>query len=175
LHNDYRLNPEQLGPANIKILVSLLAPEQAIKSIVDLFSKKEVEDLYASPVEATNYYIERLKALADFCRSVNQSYTYYDAELLQAEPEMLLPKLTDWLELDSPLSERYQLFSQTGEAGKGDSSGLIHSGKIEKTRTDYSHIRLREEELSSALAVYRDCRSTIIDHAADLLTNRSQA
>jgi hypothetical protein len=175
LHNDYRLDPERLGLADIKILVSLLQPEQTIKSIVDLFKKKEVEDLYASPVAATHYYIERVKTLADFCRSVRQPYYYYDAELFQAAPEILLSRLTDWLELDSPLSERYQLFSQTGKAGKGDSSEFIRSGKIEKTRFDYSHIHLPEEALNGALAIYRDCRSIIIDHAADSLTSRSQA
>lgn len=175
LHNDYRLFPERLGLADIKILLSLLEPEQTIKSIVDLFEKKEVEDLYASPVEAANYYIERVKALADFCQTVNQPYYYYDAELFQAAPELLLPKLTDWLELDTPLCERYQVFSQTGKAHMGDSSELIQCGKIEKTRTDYSHIRLPDDALSRALAIYRDCRTKIIDHAADSLINRSQA
>ena len=167
LHNDYRLNPGRLGPGNIKILVSLLEPEHTIKSIVDLFSKKEVDDLYASPVEAANYYVGRVEALADFCRSVNQPYYYYDAELLQAAPEQLLGKLTDWLELDSPLSARYQVFSQTGKAGMGDSSEYILGGKIEKSRRDYPHIRIPEEDLSRALEVYRACRSQIIANAAD--------
>jgi len=171
LHNDYRLSPELAGLANIKILVSLQEPEQTIKSIVDLFSKKAVEDLYASPVEATNYYIERVKMLADFCRSSVHPYYYYDAELFQAAAEKLLSRFTDWLQLDSPLSERYQLFSQTGKAGMGDSSELIHSGKIEKTRNDYSHIRLPEAALNRAQAIYRDCRSQIIDNAADSLRN----
>ncbi len=175
LHNDYLLFPDRPGFADMKILVSLLEPEQAIKSIVDLFRKKAEEDLYALPVEAANYYVERVKTLSDFCLSTSQPYFYYDAELFQAAPEQLLPGLTDWLELDSPLSEHYQVFSQTGIAGKGDSSELIRRGKIEKTRTDYSHISLPEETLSRAREVYRDCRSKIIDHAAESVINRSQA
>ena len=167
LHNNYRLVPERLGAADIKILVSLLEPERAIKSIVDLFAKKSVDDLYASPIEAANYYVERVEALADFCRPVGRPYYYYDAELFQAEPATLLRKLTDWLELDTPLSERYQLFSQTGKAGMGDSSEYILSGKIEKTRRDYSHIHIPDDELSRALAVYRDCRAAIVANAAD--------
>ncbi len=174
LHNDYRLSPEWRGLADMKILVSLQEPEQTIKSIVDLFAKKTVEDLYASPVEATNYYIERVKILADFCQSSDHPYYYYDAELFQAAPEKLLSRLTDWLELDSPLSERYQLFTQTGKARMGDSSEFIYSGKIEKTRNDYSHIRLAEDVLSRAQAIYRDCRSQIIDNAAESLSTRSQ-
>ena len=174
MHNDYRLSSELLGLADIKILVSLQEPEQTIKSIVDLFAKKTLEDLYASPAEATNYYIERVKMLADFCQSSSHPYYYYDAESFQAAPKKLLSRLTDWLELDSPLSGRYQLFSQTGKAGMGDSSEFIYSGKIEKTRNDYSHIRLAEDDLSRAQAIYRDCRSQIIDNAADSLSNRSQ-
>jgi hypothetical protein len=167
LHNDYRLDPGQLGPVDIKILVSLLEPERAIKSIVDLFARKSVDDLYASPVEAAKYYLERVEALAGFCRSADQPYYYYDAELFQAAPEALLRKLADWLELDSPLSERYQLFSQTGKAGMGDSSEYILSGKIEKIRRDYSHIRIPDDVLGRAREVYRDCRSQIIANAAD--------
>lgn len=167
LHNNYRLVPERLGAADIKILVSLLEPERAIKSIVDLFAKKSVDDLYASPIEAANYYVERVEALADFCRPVDRPYYYYDAGLFQAEPAALLRKLTDWLELDTPLSERYQLFSQTGKAGMGDSSEYILSGKIEKSRNDYSHISIPEDVLSRAVAVYRDCRVKIIANAAD--------
>jgi len=167
LHNDYLLKPEQFGPANIKILVSLLEPERTIKSIVNLFAQKEIEDLYASPVEAANYYIARIQALADFSRTANQPYYYFDAELLQRAPERLLPRLSDWLELDTPLSERYQIFSHTGKARKGDSSERIHSGTIDRTPVDYSHITIPEEVLRKAKEVYRECRQQLVNNAAD--------
>lgn len=167
LHNDYLLKPEQLGLANIKILISLLEPEHTIKSIVNLFAQKEIEDLYASPVEAANYYIARVQALADFSRAANQPYYYFDAEMFQRAPEELLPKLSDWLELDSPLSERYQIFSQTGKAKKGDSSERIHSGRIDRTPVDYSHIAIPEDVLRAAREVYQECRRQINGNAAD--------
>jgi hypothetical protein len=116
-------------------------------------------------VEAASYYIERIQWLADFCRSDNLPYHYYDAELFQSAPEWLLGKLTDWLDLDSPLSERYQLFSQTGNARTGDSSRLIHSGKIGKIRFDYPHIRIPEDVLSRAQEAYQVCRSMIMANA----------
>lgn len=167
LHNDYVLKPEQLGLANIKILISLLEPERTIKSIVYLFAKREIDDLYASPMEAANYYIARVQALADFSRSAHQPYYYFDAELWQRAPEKLLLKLSDWLELDTPLSGQYQGFSQTGKAGKGDSSPRIHSGSIDKTRIDYSHITIPEDVLYAAREVYHECRRHIIENAAD--------
>jgi len=170
LHNDYGLKPERLGPAELKILVALAEPERTIRSIVHLFRQKPDPDLYASPVEAVNYYVARVKALSDFCRTAERGYCYFDAELLQAAPERLLPRLSDWLALDSPLSERYQTFSQTGKAGRGDSSARIHGGRIDRTRVDYSHIAIPEEALSAARAAYRECREQMISGAADSVT-----
>jgi hypothetical protein len=167
LHNDYVLKPERLGPADLRILVSLAEPERTIRSIVHLFRQKPDPDLYASPVEAANYYVARVKALADFCRTADGGYCYFDAELLQTAPERLLPRLTDWLKLDSPLSERYQTFSQTGKTGRGDSSERIHRGRIDRTRVDYSHVVIPEEVLRVAREAYRECRERMIEGAAD--------
>ena len=167
LHNDYRFNPGNLGPVDIRILVSLLEPERTIRSIADLFDRKGTHEPYASPLEAARYYIGRMQWLGDFCRSAGRPYYYYDAELFRAAPERLLGKLTEWLELDTPLRERYQIFSQTGKAGKGDSSALIYSGRIEQARVDYSRVRIPEEVLHRAQQAWRECRAAIIAHAAD--------
>jgi hypothetical protein len=167
LHNDYRLNPGLFDPAGLKLLVALLEPDKAVRSIVFLFQQKGAQALYASPLEAADYYIERIRALADFCRTIDQPYYYYDAELFQEAPDTLLGKLTDWLELDSPLTGRYQVFSQTGKERKGDSSRFIYSGKIEKSRVDYSHIMVPEDVMTRAREAYRECRPVIIANAAD--------
>jgi len=170
LHNNYRLNPELPGLEGIKILLALREPEHTIKSIVNLFAQKETKERYASAEEATKYYIERLKVLADFCRTLAQDYYYFDAGLLRSAPEILLPAMSDWLELDPPLSQRYKRFSQTGKARKGDSSNLIHSGTIDKSRIDYSHIHIPQDELTRALTVYSDCRQQMLNHATDSVT-----
>ena len=164
LHNDYRLLPERLGLADSKILISLAEPAHTIKSIVHLFAQKLVEDLYASPVEAANYYIARIKVLADFARA-NPGYFYFDAEMWQRAPEKLLSRLTEWLALDSPLSDRYQTFSQTGKAGKGDSSQRIFSGRIDQSKVDYAAVVVPEESLQQARQAYEQARLQIIEAA----------
>jgi hypothetical protein len=169
LHNDYALKPERLGRADIKILVALAEPAHTIQSIVHLFAQKPDPDLYASPVQAANYYVERVRALADFCRTTDRPYTYFDAELLLRAPEQLLPRLTDWLELDSPLSERYEVFSQTGKARRGDTSERVRSGRIDRVRSDYSQVVIPEVALQAAQAAYRDCREEMIAGARDSL------
>ncbi len=167
LHNDYCLMPERLDMVECKILLCLAQPEHTIKSIVHLFAQKEVVDIYVSPVKAAQYYIERVKALAEFSSVNKQSYYYFDAALWQQAPERLLPKLTQWLELESPLSERYQTFSYTGKAIKGDSSQRIHSGSIDKAKSDYSHIAIPQDVLRVAQQVYQECRQQIIENAVD--------
>lgn len=170
LHNDYALQIDRPGLADAILLVSLREPEQTIKSIVNLFAQKEIDDLYASPAEAANYYIERLAWLADFCRTVKHDYYYFDAELLQTAPATLLPRLSDWLGLDSPLSDRYATFSQTGRGRRGDSSENIHSGTINKARNDYSDIEIPKEALSRAQEAYRDCRQEIMSRAVEAVS-----
>ncbi|WP_245538737.1 hypothetical protein [Thiobacillus denitrificans] len=167
LHNDYRLKPGRLGPADIKILVALAEPEHTIKSIVHLFRQKPDPDLYASPVEAAKYYVERVQALVDFCRMTDWPYFYFDAELWQHAPERLLPGLAAWLQLDSPLSERYEVFGHTGKARKGDASARLRSGRIDRTRSDYSEMAIPQDVLERARKVYRECRAQLIAGAAD--------
>jgi hypothetical protein len=171
LHNDYLLQPERLGIDDVKILVALRDPEQSIRSIVNLFAKKATDELYASPIEATEYYCERIKTLAGFCRTPGQAYYYFDAEMLQLAPEILLPRLSHWLDLDSPLTDSYTIFSQTGESRKGDSSSNIQSGSIVREKSDYSAITIPGQQLEMARQVYRDCRRQIIDGALDSITD----
>lgn len=170
LHNDFVLQPEQLELVDSKVLIALAEPEHTIKSIVHLFAQKAAPDLYASPVEAAHYYIARVQALADFSQAAPQHYFYFDAELWQRAPAQLLRRLAGWLELDSPLSERYETFSHTGKAGKGDSSPRIHGGRIDTRRVDYSHIAIPEDALGAARAAYLDCRERLIGGASDTLT-----
>ena len=172
LHNDYRLMPERLGIDDIKILVCLRDPRHSIKSIVNLFAQKQTDDPYERPEEATRYYIERIAHLCDFCSSHTRGYYYFDAEAVRQAPERLLSALARWLDLDSPLSDRYNTFSQTGKPRKGDSSPLIHSGEIDQSASDYSHVLLPRQLLQRATSAYREYRQTMIDNAGDRIIAR---
>jgi hypothetical protein len=170
LHNEYALQLDQLNIFDSKILITLREPEQTIRSIVSLFMKKDLNDLYASFAGATQYYIDRLTWLAEFCRNAQQGYFYFDAEILKSRPEKLLPGLTAWLGLDSPLVERYEVFSQTGMARKGDTSENIHSGIINKDPHDYSSMVIPAEQLLRARHAYEVCRQQLLCNTADHVT-----
>jgi hypothetical protein len=166
LHNDYTLNlalPE-LGDA--KILLALRQPEPTLKSILGLFTKKDADDLYADPAGATTYYIERLHALAAFSRQQPQRYVYFDAERVCADTRRLLDDLGRWLQLESPLTEDYRLFPQTGVAGTGDSSPAIATGHVIHPAEDrHPDTALDPALLQQAEQAYQACRQQLVAHA----------
>ena len=161
LHNDFVLTPERLDMVECKILMSLRQPEPAIQSIVHLYRQKDGDTLYAAPEAAAQYYIERVQTLAAFGRE-HPGCFYFDAELWTQAPHRLLPQLTRWLELDTPLREEYQTFRHTGKPLKGDSSPRIHTGSIDKTKSDYSHIAIPEAALQEARQAYAAARAQLL-------------
>lgn len=165
LHNDFTLNLALPGLGDAAILVALRQPEPTLKSIVTLFAKKDIDDLYADPAGATAYYVERLHALATFGRQQPKRYFYFDAERIRTDTRCLLDDLGRWLQLESPLTEHYQLFSQTGTAGKGDSSPAIASGHIIRQESSYPDITLDPALLQQATQAYRHCRQQLIASA----------
>lgn len=165
LHNDYDLDPVELRPQTNAILVALRKPERTIKSIVNLFAKKDTDDPYSHPPEAAAYYIERLHRLSEFCQKYPQTHYYFDAELIANDTQRMLDTLTRWLQLESPLSPRYQRFSQTGVARAGDTSPAISSGEVISQATQYPDIALDAELLQRAMQAYRTCRQQMIDNA----------
>ncbi len=165
LHNDYTLDLALPGLGDAVTLIALRQPQPTLKSIISLFTKKDVDDLYADPAGATTYYVERLLALAALGRQQPGRYYYFDAERIHADTRRLLDDLGRWLQLASPLTEHYQLFSQTGRAGKGDSSPAIASGYIIRQQNRYPDITLDPALLQQATQAYRHCRQQLVANA----------
>jgi hypothetical protein len=164
LHNAYELNLPQLNLQNAKILIALRSPESTIKSIINLFTKKNTNDLYSYPAEATQYYLERLQKITAFAQQYPQHYYYFDAELIRSDSSRILAAFQDWLQLDSPLSTQYQRFSKTGVAGAGDTSSAITSGAIIREANQYD-TPLDAALLQQAEQVYQNCRQQLIGNA----------
>jgi hypothetical protein len=170
LHNDYALDMRILAGTDYRILMSIRSPENSLKSIIHLFQAKQTEQPYADPVQATDYYIQRLESLADFSKKNPGLYCYFDAELIKTDSRNLLRTLTRWCELSPPLSDRYQTFTLTGQARAGDSSALISSGKIEAAEEDYSVVGLEAQYISQAEQAYTEYRGVMLRNARESLT-----
>ena len=174
LHNSYELDLTRLNLHQPRLLVALRSAQPTIKGIVNLFQQKEGNNRYADPHEATQYYIQRLQKLSEFCITNQNAYYYFDAELIQSDTQDMLSTLTRWLQLDTPLSKDYQLFSQTGKPRAGDSSTVIQSGRIVKESTNYSRIELDEALLILAQEAYTNHRSIFIENALEQKTVNSK-
>jgi len=170
LHNDYALDTRILAGTEHRILMSVRSAESSLKSIIHLFQAKQTDEPYADPEQATGYYVQRLKSLADFSRNNPGQYCYFDAELIKTDSRNLLHALARWCELTTPLSDRYQTFSLTGKARAGDSSDLISSGKIVSAEEDYSGIELEAQYIFRAQQAYAECRGVILKNARASLT-----
>lgn len=169
LHNDYALRLNQPGLQDAVTLLCLRQPEPTLQSILHLFTHKKRQDLYAQPEEAARYYIARLEQLGAFSLQYPRAYYYFDAELLCADTRNFLTTLGDWLQLKSPLSEQYQRFSKTGMARAGDTSAMIHSGKVIAQAHPYHDMVLDAEWLQRATQAYWQCRQRLIDQAHSAL------
>ncbi|MCU7819359.1 MAG: hypothetical protein KZQ57_10960, partial [gamma proteobacterium symbiont of Lucinoma myriamae] len=170
LHNDYELLLEELDLTKIKLLVSIRQPEQSIKSIINLFQNKETEHSYAHPEAAIKYYRDRIMSLAKFCERYKGCYYYYDADLIRSKPKECLAQLQNWLSLESPLTEQYQMFSQTGKAGAGDSSANMTKGKIIQQQTNYEALEIPSDLLSKVQKESAQHRQLMIENALESLT-----
>lgn len=170
LHNDYELLLEELDLTKIKLLVSIRQPEQSIKSIINLFQNKETEHSYAHPEAAIKYYRDRIMSLAKFCELYKGCYYYYDADLIRSKPKECLAQLQNWLSLESPLTEQYQMFSQTGKAGAGDSSANMTKGKIIQQQTNYEALEIPSDLLSKVQKESAQHRQLMIENALESLT-----
>jgi hypothetical protein len=169
LHNRYKFLLEQFLSKKIIILVSIRPPEQTIKSIINLFSNKKNAHPYADAENATQYYIDRIRELAKFCERFKKHYYYYDADLIRKSPEETLSRIQKWLLLETPLTEQYQIFSQTGKPRRGDSSDNMKKGRIVKLQTNYKNIDIAPHLLIKAEAEINKLRPLILAHAIELM------
>jgi len=170
LHNDYQLLLENLDRTKIKLLVSVRSPEQTIKSIINLFRSKKIQHPYAQPELATEYYRSRIIELVKFCERYKGHYYYYDADLIRSSSKKSLQHIQSWLSLESPLTEQYQMFSQTGQTGAGDSSENMRKGEIIKQQTNYEAIEIPRDLLSTVIRETRDHKQIITENAIEALS-----
>lgn len=132
LHSHHTLNASLVGEKD-KLIVMIREPEATVTSILKIFADKP-DSQWADRESAERYYVERLEELARLSRVFKGRYFFLKSEDLIVDTAQTLQALSRFLELPTPLSERYETFSKTGRRGFGDSSSHITSGKIVKEK-----------------------------------------
>ncbi len=169
LHNDCHIGNAILKRRNISYLFMIRKPVPTIKSIVAMHRKRleagaKPGPLLLTVVDAAAHYRSRLNELSAFAhllRGCNEKALVILAEDFIAEPQPVLDRLQSFLQLRTPLSERYSVFSRTGQPRYGDPSNFIKAGKIDRDRPLYDEIDVPAEVIENAEAEYHRCQSEL--------------
>ncbi|MGO4893895.1 hypothetical protein [Flavobacterium sp. W21_SRS_FM6] len=130
LHNEHTVNVDLFDNDDI-IIIMVREPLATIKSIQQLFSNVDKTHECNRETAATEYYIKRLKELTELARRLEGKFYFLNADDLTQTPDTVLPKLTNYLQLKTPINKKYQLFEKTGKEGAGDSSKNMTKGELQ--------------------------------------------
>ncbi|MFD3322809.1 hypothetical protein [Alteromonas macleodii] len=153
LHNSYVISNKILSNPKVHILVLFREPKATIRSLVKMGEETNKPE-YSNTGKMLQYYIKRISYLLDISKKFSKVHIV-ESDKVVKDTANTLTELSDWLNLDSELSENYHLFNKTGKAGHGDPSPSIGSGKIIETNNSQS-IELDEDLLEIALQHYRN-------------------
>ncbi len=165
LHNHLPISGKVLRRPDVYPLLMVREPVATIGSILRLKARfiDQVE-------EAERYYIERLQQLKRLIQQRKGEVLFLQGETVVERSELVLQQLSDWLQLDQPLSQAYQRFEHTGKRKLGDSSVHIHSGRIlSESERKLNQVSLVDsDEVGRSVAAYREFMEFVsVEIAAD--------
>jgi len=133
LHNNLTLSDKVISNKNINFIFLTRKPSQTIPSVIKMANRLDLGNLKELE-HARNYYVGRINQLRTLSTRLSQRYFYIEGDDFMQNTDHILSELSDFLGLDTPLSQSYDTFKMTGSKGIGDSSEYIQTGKIIKTR-----------------------------------------
>lgn len=134
-----------------KWIVLLRKPEETLKSMMAMSPWKEQEVL--------EIYINRLQSLTHMGSLLKRQAILLEYDDLVDRPNDTLAALTDFIGLNSPLSEKYKTHRYTARAGYGDPSNNIKSGQV--VRTPKHDIPISEATVNRAMRAFHDSRNQL--------------
>lgn len=166
LHNGIRPPDAVIGMERARAVIFLRAPESALASIVTLAHVDTGIGYMRCPQQACDYYVARLHRLRTDGERLRKLALYFDAEALIATPQRILAALTQWLELETPLTQEYRTCRSTGAWGFGDPLKNIHSGRIldGSQASVATSSRIPKSVLAEASAAYWRCKEALLCH-----------
>lgn len=160
LHCNLKIT-SKLSRGNNKFIIMLRAPEASLASMATMHQKLNDNNGYQ---HLAKYYQKQLLHIQESAKLITNDYFYLDSEDLVENTSSTLEQLTRYLDLPTPLSENYNIFTDTGEAGKGDPSDNIKHGAITKTApSEQSHFS--KEEITELTKLYSETRTLLKTHS----------
>jgi hypothetical protein len=161
LHDEYAVAASVLERADVYPVVLLRRPLRSIGSILRMGRDLPGVPWYSDPAQVTDYYVRRVEGLVRLTRAAASPYLFLGAEELVDEPQTSLTRIARYLNLETPLRDRYSIFPRTGEIGSGDSSPAIMAGRILPDSGPAAEPPLGVEQRDRATRVYRECRALL--------------
>lgn len=154
LHNEHHISERIQKHPKSHFLISIRAPEFTIPSIVSLYKKINPSHEFTTPEFAAAYYCERLELLADIASVKNFNYLYFDADAIKSKPTLTLQRISQFLELETTLSTKYEKMHNTGKEKAGDSSSSLLKGEIIQSELMPVHVPYTESPY------FKHCQNT---------------
>ena len=166
LHDDHYISPRILNSHRSKAIFCLRRPQETIPSILKLYSDLDPSHEFNRESFATEYYVRRLASLNRIATTLEQDYFYCDAESLKVDTEHCLALLSDWLELETPLSPNYSLQKNTSRKRYGDTSGRLDAGHVVSEPSAYRGFKGDPRAMDHAYETYKSARGRLIEQSA---------
>ncbi|MEQ9667096.1 sulfotransferase family protein [Coleofasciculus sp. G2-EDA-02] len=151
LHNHLIINPEILRSDQVYLIFLIREPQNTLPSILKLLPKIPEKTAF-------NYYTERLLTLEKYAQLVgntqrNLVITYNQ---LCRQNELVFKALQDFIDVQHPFSEEYEVLKTTGRRGVGDPSSNIKAGKIMKS-TQTQNRQISSELIEESMKIFDQC------------------
>lgn len=158
LHNQLIIN-EDIFNTPPKYIFLLRNPERTMSSMIKMHLgyKNTKDTIY----KLEDYYLNRIDAMIKYWIELKGEKIFISSEQLVENTSDLLLEVSEFLSLSKPLTEGYDVYSDTGKGGLGDTSNNIKAGKILKS----TPINAQGQELLELLDMDKinDAYSTAIE------------
>jgi len=145
--------------AKPKVILLLRKPNDSIRSLMNMGLLTSIE-WHRNPEAICSYYCASMLWLQAYAERLRGDFFFLESDNLIDRTQCVLENLTNWLELEEPLSERYSMFENTGKAWHGDPSLNIKSGYVKKTN-EHTEIDIPESLLEQAELSYLVCKDRL--------------
>jgi hypothetical protein len=171
LHEEADISDSILRRRTAHVIFFVREPAGTLRSIVAMHRKyvQEGSPRGASAIPATAedafvYYRARLRSLIQtaerFHRFSRPALAICADELINSAP-ILFRRIESFLQLRTPLQERYSVFERTGGWDYGDTSEFIRKGTIERNRPNHGEIIVPPQLLHEAHLEFDRCMGVL--------------
>lgn len=152
LHKSHKINIELALKKQVKFIFLIRPPKETILSNAKMFTETPTEETFKGAAE---HYVSQLKYMSSIAEKIGSNAVFIRGEELINNTEIVLTNLTNWLQLKTPLSDKYQTFDKTGTKNYGDPSNNIKAGQILKNREN-NEIDIPDFILEEATYIYNE-------------------